>query len=380
MITPILLAAFGIVMIYSASMVSTVAQNLDSTYYFYRQIIWFTFGLIAFIFFCFFPYRYFKNLIKLIMVISFVLLVLVLLIGQSKYNAIRSIEIFGFNMQPSEFVKLVIIIYLAYIYSKKQLYIHQFFKGVLPPLLLVSVYAFLIFLQPDIGTTGIIMLIIGTVVISSGVRWRHILLLLVTVIVMAAILIPFIMTERRWDRIIGAYNPFSDPTESGYHLIQSYLAISGGGISGEGLGQSVQKLGYLWGAHTDFIMSVIAEELGVFGVIIVIGMLMLVIFRGLFIAIKCHDHFGTLLAIGISSMVAYQAFINLGAISGVLPITGVTLPFVSYGGSSLVALMASMGILNNIAKTVHLEEMKPISMKDNEQFNQKNWSGQTWTS
>src|SRR5699024_626878 len=143
-----------------------------------------------------------------------------------------------------------------------------------------------------------------------------------------------------------------DPDASGHHLIQSYLAIGGGGVSGEGLGQSIQKLGYLWGAHTDFIMAVISEELGVIGVVIVIGLLSIIVLRGLFIAHKCTDSFGALIAIGISAMVGIQTFINLGAISGLLPITGVTLPFLSYGGSSLLVLMISMGILNNIARKV----------------------------
>src|SRR5699024_5706822 len=158
----------------------------------------------------------------------------------------------------------------------------------------------------------------------------------------------------RLSRITGAYDPFLNPDSTGYHLIQSYIAISGGGVTGEGLGQSVQKLGYLWGAHTDFIMAVIAEELGIFGVILVIGLFVVITLRGLFIARKCTDSVGSLLAIGISSMISIQAIINLGAISGILPITGVPLPFLSYGGSSLFILLISMGILNNIAKSVNL--------------------------
>src|SRR5699024_6698176 len=166
-------------------------------------------------------------------------------------------------------------------------------------------------------------------------------------------------------RFTGAYQPVMDPESSGYHLIQSYLTIGGGGLSGEGLGQSVQKLGYLWGAHTDFIMAVIAEELGIFGVIIVIGLFCLLTLRGLFFAEKCTDSFGSLLAIGITTMIGVQAIINLGAISGILPITGVTLPFISYGGSSLFVVMCSMGILNNIAKSVQIkEEREKIVQKE----------------
>src|SRR5699024_7683663 len=144
-------------------------------------------------------------------------------------------------------------------------------------------------------------------------------------------------------------------------------------------GQSIQKLGYLWGAHTDFIMSIIAEELGVIGVIAVIGSILVITLRGLFFAKKSQDSFGTLLAIGISSMIGFQAIVNLGAISGVLPITGVTLPFISYGGSSLLILMASMGILNNIAKQVKIEENKPKVIEKDPIDEIKHRSGTRWS-
>jgi len=378
-ITPILLAAFGIVMIYSASMVSTVAENLESTYYFKRQILWFCFGLIGFIFCCILPYKYYQNLVKLMLLISTILLFAVLFFGDVTYNAVRSIDILGFNVQPSEFVKLVLIIYLSYIYSKKQTYIDNFTKGVLPPLLLIIGMVVLIVKQPDIGTATIILLIAGTMIISSGIRFRHLFLLICIAVIALIVVIPYLSSDTRMKRITGAYQPFLDPSDSGHHLIQSYIAISGGGIGGEGLGQSVQKLGYLWGAHTDFIMAIIAEELGVFGIIIVIGLLTTIILRGLFISLKCKDSFGSLLAIGISSMIGFQAFINLGAISGILPITGVTLPFVSYGGSSLLVLMASMGILNNIARTVALEEEQPKVVETNPINKFSNRSGHTWS-
>ncbi|WP_407058427.1 FtsW/RodA/SpoVE family cell cycle protein [Paracerasibacillus soli] len=184
---------------------------------------------------------------------------------------------------------------------------------------------------------------------------RHLLLLASIGGIILLIAIPNMITDVRVSRFTGAYQPFEDPADNGYQLIQSYIAIGGGGITGEGLGQSVQKLGYLFGAHTDFIMSVIAEELGFFGVVIVIGLLSVIVLRGFYIARKCQDAFGSLLAIGISSMIGIQAFINLGAISGILPITGVTLPFISYGGSSLLVLLISMGILNNIASSVKLQ-------------------------
>lgn len=377
-VIPLFLAGFGIVMVYSASMVSAVVDGLESTYFLTKQAQWFVLGLIGFIFCCFFPYRAYQKLIVPLVLISIVSLLAVLLFGDVVNNAKRSLDIAGFNIQPSEFVKLALILYLASVYSKKQQYINEFKTAVLPPLILTSAIVGLIVFQPDIGTASIIVLIVSTIIFSSGIKFKHFIFLTLSGIALVALITPKLVTDTRIARFTGAYQPFANPDAEGYHLIQSYLAISGGGISGEGLGQSVQKLGYLWGAHTDFIMAVIAEELGIFGVILVIGLFIVITLRGLYIAKKCPDIFGSLLAIGISSMIAIQAIINLGAISGILPITGVTLPFISYGGSSLLVVMCSMGILNNIARYVHLKEGEPkvIESEKVEPFPHRR--GRTW--
>jgi len=377
-ITPILLAGFGIVMIYSASMVMATAEGLESTYYLIKQSQWFVVAIIGFLICSLLPYRIYQKLTIPIVIGSAVLLILVLLFGDTVNRATRSIEILGFSIQPSEFVKLALIIYLASVYSKKQMYIENFYKGVFPPLVLTMAIVGLIVIQPDIGTASIILLIIGTVIISSGIRMKHIALLFSFGAGIVLLLLPKMITETRIARVTGAYQPFLNPESDGYHLIQSYLAIGGGGLGGEGLGQSVQKLGYLWGAHTDFIMAVIAEELGIVGVIIVIGLFLVITLRGLYIAKKCTDSFGSLLVIGISSMVAIQAIINLGAISGLLPITGVTLPFISYGGSSLLVLMISMGILNNIAREVNLKAEEPKVIETEEVNTYRHRRGRTW--
>jgi len=358
-ITPIILASFGVVMIYSASMVSTAVDGLDSTYYLVRQLQWFILGLIGFVLACLFPYKKYQKMTLYIVIASFSLLIAVLIFGDTVNRATRSVSLFGFNIQPSEFIKLLLIIYLSSVYSKKQKYIGNFVYGVLPPLIITACMILLIVLQPDIGTATIIMLIVGTIIVSSGIRMKHLALLTLFAGSILAVTVPKMITDTRLSRITGAYDPFLNPDSTGYHLIQSYIAISGGGVTGEGLGQSVQKLGYLWGAHTDFIMAVIAEELGIFGVILVIGLFVVITLRGLFIARKCTDSFGSLLAIGISSMISIQAIINLGAISGILPITGVPLPFLSYGGSSLFILLISIGILNNITKSINLAKQEP---------------------
>ncbi|PAV29878.1 putative lipid II flippase FtsW [Virgibacillus profundi] len=378
-ITPILLTAFGIVMIYSASMVFAVVQGHESTYYLVRQSIWFLIGVAAFLFCSIFPYKYYQKLMKFIILGVVILLVSVLIFGNDANNA-RSWFVLGpLSLQPAEFAKLGLILYLASVYSKKQAYINDFGTGVLPPLILTFFILSLIVLQPDIGTAAIIFLIACSVIFSSGIRFRHLSLLVSLGVGLILLIIPYMITDERISRFTGAYQPFQTPNSDGYQLIQSYLAIGVGGITGEGLGQSVQKLGYLMEAHTDFIMAIIAEELGFIGVFIVIGMLAIIVLRGIFISRKCQDSFGALLAIGISSMVGIQVFINLGAISGLLPITGVPLPFVSYGGSSLLVLMLSMGILNNIAMTVKKKENETVEpiQKTESAFNY-NRGGKTW--
>lgn len=368
-ITPLILTAFGLVMIYSASMVTAVVEDLESTYYLKRQAMWFGIGLVGFAFTCIFPYRYYQKWIKIIMITVLLMLLGVMLFGTDVNNAQSWLQIGPLRMQPAEVAKLGLILYLASVYSKKQNYLSDFTTGVLPPLVMTGIVIAFIMAQPDIGTAAIVFLIACSIIFSSGIRFKHLSLLIGVGILLVALAIPFMVTDERVSRFTGAYQPFETPDTDGYQLIQSYVAIGVGGLTGEGLGQSVQKLGYLTQGHTDFIMAIIAEELGFIGVVIVIGLLAVIVLRGIFISRKCTDSFGALLAIGISSMVGIQTFINLGSISGLLPITGVTLPFVSYGGTSLLILLISMGILNNIAMSVRKQEMES---QDTEEFNQKN--------
>ncbi|WP_163536686.1 FtsW/RodA/SpoVE family cell cycle protein [Gracilibacillus sp. YIM 98692] len=353
MLPPLLLSGFGIVMVYSASMVTSMLEGDPATDLMVKQLIWFLVGLVAFLFTSFFNYKFYPKLTKWIVLLLFTGLLAVEFFGITLNNSRSWILIGPFSVQPSEFVKIGLIIYLASVYTKKQAYIGDFFKGVLPPLVVTGVLLGLIILQPDIGTAAIIFSIACTVILSSGIKVRHIsFLALIGITVLIALSIHMV-TDEKFSRFSGAYHPFEDPEDGGYQLIQSYIAIGTGGLSGLGLGQGIQKLGYLTQAESDFIMAVISEELGIFGVLFVLVNLLLIILRGLFIAKKCQNQFGTLLAIGISSMVGIQAMINLGAISGLLPITGVPLPFVSYGGTSLVVMLLSTGILNNIARHVN---------------------------
>lgn len=372
MITPLLLTGFGMVMVYSASMVVAVVDGMASNHYLIRQLIFFAISSIAFVSCCFLPYQIYQRMMKIIILSCIVLLISVLIFGSAANNARSWFSIGPLSMQPAEFAKLGLIIYLAAIYSKKQSYLNEFKKGVLPPLILTIILLGLIVLQPDIGTAAIIFLMACSVIFASGIKWKHLTILVLIGISLVILAAPNMVTEERLSRFTGAYQPFESPDLNGYQLIQSYVAIGVGGLTGEGLGQSVQKLGFLDEAHTDFIMAVIAEELGFLGVVIVIGLLATIVIRGLYIAKKCKDSFGSLLAIGISSMVGIQTFINLGAISGVLPITGVPLPFVSYGGSSMLIMLISMGILNNIAKQVNQQEQDREELAPNPAMHNQN--------
>ncbi|WP_163530341.1 FtsW/RodA/SpoVE family cell cycle protein [Halobacillus ihumii] len=354
---PIALVSFGTVMVYSASMVyGPVVLDVSSNHYLVKQLQWMVLGIILLFFMSAFPYRHFKRLAKATVLLMVVLLIGLFPFGMAVNNSLSWYDLGPLSFQPAEFVKIGIIIYLSSVYANKQKYIGNFPKAVLPPLVIISVLLGLIIMQPDIGSAAIIGMLASVIIMCSGIKGKHILLL---VVVTAGILIMAgsqLVTDERINRFTGAYQPFEAPQSDGYHLIQSYVAIATGGLTGVGLGQGVQKLGYLPEPHTDFIMAVIAEELGFIGVVITVGLLATIVLRGLYISWRCKDAFGSLLALGISSLFAIQSFINLGAMSGLLPITGVTLPLVSYGGSSLVIMMISLGILNNIARTVKVKE------------------------
>lgn len=363
-IAMVLLLAFGLIMIYSSSMVVTVINfdpPLPSHYFFVTQLKWLAIGTIVFFIALLLPYKIYERLMKPILFISLLLLIAVILIGSVYNYGQRWISLGGFNIQPSEVVKIGLIIYLAAIFSRKQEYIENFNRAVLPPLIVITVFFFLVARQPDLGTAIIILGISGVMIICSGMKTKHLISLITLCIVAVSIIatsLPIVLTEEQLSRITGAYDPFSDPQDSGYHLINSYMAMASGGILGRGLGNSIQKYGFLPEPYTDFIMAIVIEELGLFGTIFVIGLIAFIVFKGFMIGIRSKDTFGSLLAIGIASLIAIQSIVNLGAISGLLPITGAPLPFISYGGSFLIILMLSMGILVNISAFVNMKRDK----------------------
>lgn len=362
-ISIILLSIFGLVMIYSASMASAVQRYGVSSDYFYQKQKLFLFGAaLLFLLFAAFPYKAMKSnkVLGPMVFLSLFGLVALFIFGHVAGNAQSWFKLGPISIQPSEFVKLCVIIYLAAVYAKKQDYINEFNNGVVPPLAYLVLVCGLIVIQPDFGTAGIIALIAGTMILSSGMNFKNFAKLVIIGII---VLLPFsfalkgqIFSDKRVDRFSVLKDPFAVEQTSGYHLANSYIAIGSGGVNGLGLGRGIEKLGYLPESHTDFIMAVIAEELGVWGVGFVIILLGYIVLRGIYVALQCKDPFGSLLAIGISSMIGIQSFVNLAGVSGVIPLTGVPLPFVSYGGSSLIQLAIATGILVNVSMFVNFEK------------------------
>ncbi|WP_174733790.1 FtsW/RodA/SpoVE family cell cycle protein [Mesobacillus harenae] len=361
-IVVLMLALFGLVMVYSASMV-TAMQRWDyaSDHFYQRQKIFLLAGVFVFTVAALFPYKAMKStkILGPMVLFSLVGLGALFVFGHVAGNAQSWFNLGPVRIQPSEFVKLCVIIYLGAVYAKKQSYINQFNKGVVPPLVYLVLVCSLVAIQPDFGTAAIIFMIAAAIILSSGMNWKNILKLacigLFILAPVSLIMKDEIFSENRLSRLTSYSDPFADEQVSGYQLANAYYAIGSGGLTGLGLGQSVQKLGYLPEPHTDFIIAVISEELGIFGVGFVLLSLAFIVLKGIYIGLRCKDPFGSLLAIGISSMIGIQSFINLGGASGIIPLTGVPLPFVSYGGSSLLQLFISMGILVNVSMFVNYE-------------------------
>ncbi len=355
----LLLCLFGLIMIYSASMVMAVQYyGYPADFFYQKQKINLAIGFLFFLFFALFPYKAFKSKKFLVFITTAAIfgLLAVDIFGHATNNAQSWIQLGTRKIQPSEFAKLSVIVYLSAVYSKKQAYINQLDKGVLPPLIFLIFVCFLIAMEPDNGTAFITFLIGMMIIMCSGMRLKTIFKLSLLGLLLAAVLAPIVIlksdkifTDNRLGRIYGFLDPFGTGQNEGFQLVNSFLAIGSGGLKGLGLGQSVQKLGYLPEAHTDFIMAIIAEELGVFGVVFVLTGISFIVLRGIYISTRSRDPFGSMLAIGISGMIGIQSFINLGGMSGLIPITGVPLPFISYGGSSILVLSIAMGILANVS-------------------------------
>ena len=347
-IAVIILLSLGLVMVFSASSVMGIADAGNPYYYVQRQTILAVVGLALMFVLMKVDYHIFKPLALPGLVISFILLVAVLFVGTGTGGATRWIRIAGFNLQPSEVAKLVMINYVAVYLSTKRDNARKFFSGLLPILFITALQFGLIMLEPDFGTGAALVFTVLVILLAGGVHLGQ--LTFVGLLATPAMVYLLMMKEYRVRRLLAFLDPWSDPTDTGWNVIQSLLAIGSGGLFGLGLGRSKQKFSYLPEHHTDFIFAILCEELGFLGGVAVLTLYFLIAWRGLRIAMRAPDLYGTLLAIGITSMIAFQALLNIGVVTGSLPVTGIPLPFISHGGSSLLMSLAGVGILLNISR------------------------------
>lgn len=347
----LILLGIGLMMVASAGVVYGQVRFGDDYYFLKEQLAGLGVGLLL-LFICQrIDYHFWQKLVVPIFLVALVLLVLVFIpgFGTTVYGAARWVEIGPVSFQPSEVMKLAIILYLsAWFASKGRAKAADFFEGFVPFLALLSVVGFLIIKQPDTGTLGLIFLVALSIFFASGASIRHITYLFLGGLAFLAILIK--AAPYRMQRFLVFVNPDHDPQGVGYQMTQALVAIGSGGFFGLGLGQSRQKFNYLPEPVTDSIYAVLGEEFGFIGCTVVVLLFLYIAWRGLKVAAGAPDAFGRLVAVGIVSWIVFQALINMSAITGLVPLTGIPLPFVSYGGTSLAVLLSAVGILLNISK------------------------------
>lgn len=344
------LLGIGLVMVFSASSVKAQVLYGSSYYFLERQAIWAALGVAVMLFVSNIHYGFWRRSCRPIFAMNLAMLVLVLIpgVGRVVNGARRWIGVGSLAVQPSEFMKFAFVLFLAWSLSRAHGQIGEFWRGLVPRLVLLGIVFGLIMLEPDMGTS---LATAGTVVVmlfAAGARVWHIVGLGASALPLLGIMVW--MAPYRLKRITSFLNPFADPLDSGFHIIQGLYALGSGGLFGVGLGRSRQKFFYLPEQHTDFIFAIIGEELGYLGGIVIIALFALLAWRGLMIAAKASDSFAAILAVGITTMIVLQAVINIGVVTASMPITGIPLPFLSYGGSSLLPTMAGIGILLNISK------------------------------
>ncbi len=345
------LVAVGIVMIYSASAIYAYAKMGDSLYFLKRHLMYLALGLVTMLFMMTIKLQRLERWAKPILIFSVFLLVLVLipLVGREAGGARRWFRFGPINFQPSDLAKLTIIIYMADLMARKKDCVKSFVYGYLPPVIVLGVVVGLILLEPDLGTAVAISMISMIILFVAGVKASHIFAsFLASIPVLYALVLGAAYRRRR---IMAFLNPWADRRGTGFQIIQSFVALGSGGLFGVGLGQSKQKLFYLPASHTDFIFSIIGEELGFLGAASIVVLFMLFVWQGMKVAFKTEGSFEKYLSTGIVSLITLEAIINIGVTAGALPTKGLPLPFISYGGSGLIFHLMAVGLLLNAAKS-----------------------------
>lgn len=350
LIITIILALIGLVMVFSASAVVAGNRFHDPGYFLKRQLVWLTVGLLLLHLVSRIDYVWWKRLSIPLLGLTVALLVMVLIpsIGVAAKGARRWIQLGPVVVQPAEVAKMVGVIYLAAYLARKEDRVTSFLSGVMPALLVMGVLGGLVLMEPDLGT----IVVMGSVAIGllflGGARPTHLLSLgLCAVPVVLALVLG---SSYRRQRLMAFLSPWKDATDTGFQITQSFLAFGSGGVFGVGLGEGKQKLFFLPEAHTDFVLALVGEELGLIGTGVIILLFALFVVRGFQISARARMPFGRYLGMGITLLIGTQALINASVVTGLLPTKGLTLPFVSYGGSSLVTCMVGVGILLNISR------------------------------
>ena len=349
LIPTIVLLGIGLVAIYSASSFLAGHELGDSYFYLKRQASFGLLGLCLLVIAKNIPVSLYRIFAYPALIVSFILLVLLFFpgMGRSVRGACRWLSIAGFSLQPSELAKLSLAVYIAYSMSKKGTNMSSFSQGLLPHVIVAGAFMFLILLQPDLGTTVIIGCWLLIILFVGGLN----LFYLLSMIFLSSLALSWLIwqADYRMNRWLAFIHPWEDPQGLSYQIIHSFLAFGSGGVLGVGLGNSKQKLGYLPDLHTDFILPIMGEELGLLGVIAIIMLFGVLIIRGIKIALDAPDLYSCYLGMGISTMIGLQVIINMGVVMGLLPTKGLTLPLLSYGGSSLIISLLSIGILLSIS-------------------------------
>ncbi len=350
----IFLVGLGLIMIYSSSSIFAAEKFSDTGFFFKKQFLFGCIGIGLMFLLQRIPYDFLMKIAYPLFFISIALLVLLMIpgIGTKVGGAVRWLRVGPVSFQPSEIAKLGVVLIMAYSLSRKDPEkLKKFSIGILPHLIYVVPVSVLILLQPDFGNAMILLLLLFIILFASAVPLRY-LFLLAGSAVFAGVLLVY-SKGYRLERLFAFLDPWENHQDSGFQIVQSFLAFGAGGLWGTGLGNGTQKLFYLPAPHTDFILAVIGEELGFVAVAIVIILFSILLWCGIKIALHASDKFGAYLALGIISLISVQAALNMGVVMGMLPTKGLPLPFLSYGGSSLVINLVCIGILLNISKNCH---------------------------
>jgi cell division protein FtsW len=351
-VVTVILVVFGIMMVTSSSYYSSINEDGTPYRYLIRELIWVGSGGILMWIGAILDYHIYQKFGWLLLAVSVLMLILVLTpLGLERNNAQRWIGVGEITIMPGEVAKISAILFVAWFLSKKEEVILSFKNGILPLFIIMGVYAGLVMMQPNMSTAIIICIIILGMMFVAGLKWRYLFSLGVIGAAGGAFLIFSDESGYRMKRVVSFLDPFADPLDTGYQVVQSLMALGSGSLFGLGPGKSIQKNLYLPEPQNDFILAIIGEELGYIGILALMICFMVLVYRGILTSIKAPDRFGMLVASGITIMLGVQVLLNVAVVSSSMPPTGVTLPFISYGGNAMWLFMGSMGILLNISRS-----------------------------